>query len=90
MFVALKDKRDGHEFLDIAESDGATGALVAKCNHNLSLPQLLADNLWILYRILLLNIARFSPVKLLALLEVAGKHRPRTSSAYFLETKILI
>ena len=44
MFVALKDKRDGHEFLDIAESDGATGALVAKCNHNLSLPQLLADN----------------------------------------------
>ena len=43
-FVALKDKRDGHEFLDIAESDGATGALVAKCNHNLSLPQLLADN----------------------------------------------
>ena len=28
MFVALKDKRDGHEFLDIAESDGATGALL--------------------------------------------------------------
>ena len=44
IFVALKDKRDGHEFLEIAQSDGATGALVAKCNHDLSLPQLLADN----------------------------------------------
>ena len=82
MFVALKDKRDGHEFLDIAESDGATGALVAKCNHNLSLPQLLADIPNSL-QVLLPNIERFSLVRLLVLLEAVEKHRPRTSLAYF-------
>ena len=44
LFVAIKDKRDGHEFLEIAQKDGAGGALVSNCDKNLSFPQLLSSD----------------------------------------------
>jgi UDP-N-acetylmuramoyl-tripeptide--D-alanyl-D-alanine ligase len=44
LFVAIKDQRDGHEFLEVAERDGAGGALVSSRDDKLSFPQLLASD----------------------------------------------
>ena len=32
VFVAIKDQRDGHDFLSVAKSEGATGAMVSRVN----------------------------------------------------------
>jgi UDP-N-acetylmuramoyl-tripeptide--D-alanyl-D-alanine ligase len=45
IFVAIKtNQRDGHDFLGAAEAAGAAGALVAKANPAVSLPQLVVPD----------------------------------------------
>jgi UDP-N-acetylmuramoyl-tripeptide--D-alanyl-D-alanine ligase len=45
VFVALKtDKRDGHDFLSIAQKAGASAALVSHADQSLTLPQLVVAN----------------------------------------------
>ena len=62
MFVALKtDRRDGHEFLGAAQAAGAAGALVARANPTVALPQLVvADPLGALQFIAREHRRRFS------------------------------
>jgi UDP-N-acetylmuramoyl-tripeptide--D-alanyl-D-alanine ligase len=46
LFVALKDKRDGHDFMQQAKDSGAVGALVSRWVRDVDLPQLkTADSL---------------------------------------------
>ena len=44
VFVAIKDQRDGHDFLSVAKSEGATGAMVSRVNSELGFPQLLTKD----------------------------------------------
>lgn len=45
IFVAIKtDKRDGHDFLSVAEKSGASAALVAQPKLDLALPQLVVSD----------------------------------------------
>ena len=44
LFVAIKDNRDGHEFLDLAEQRGACGALVTNLVNDRNIPQLISGN----------------------------------------------
>ena len=40
LFVAIKDKRDGHDFVQQAKDSGAVGALVSRWISEVDLPQL--------------------------------------------------
>ena len=44
MFVAIRAKRDGHDFLDQAKLNGASSALVEKVKLDSDLPQLEVKN----------------------------------------------
>ena len=44
IFVAIEDKRDGHEFGDLALSKGASGMIARKFSDGLNLPQLLVQD----------------------------------------------
>ena len=44
MFVAIKDKRDGHDFIQQAKDFGAVGALVNRWNNEVDIPQLKTAN----------------------------------------------
>ena len=44
LFIALKDKRDGHEFMQQAKDAGAAGALVSRWIHEVDFPQLKTAN----------------------------------------------
>jgi UDP-N-acetylmuramoyl-tripeptide--D-alanyl-D-alanine ligase len=52
LFIALKDKRDGHEFMQQAKDAGAAGALVSRWVSEVDFPQLkTADSLFSLQEI---------------------------------------
>ena len=44
LFVAIKDKRDGHDFIQQAKDFGAVGALVNRWNNEVDIPQLKTAN----------------------------------------------
>ena len=52
LFIALKDKRDGHDFMQQAKDAGASGALVSRLIREVDFPQLkTADSLFSLQEI---------------------------------------
>lgn len=46
VFIALKDVRDGHDFIQSAIKNGAVACIVEKADSSLNIPQFVVDNTW--------------------------------------------
>ena len=83
MFVAIRAKRDGHDFLDQAKLNGASSALVEKVKLDSDLPQLEVKILYFLFiqfpHVIGINLKK----QLLESLEVVERHQLRNSLLFF-------
>jgi UDP-N-acetylmuramoyl-tripeptide--D-alanyl-D-alanine ligase len=74
VFVALKtDKRDGHDFLSVAQDAGASAAIVSRADPSLSLPQLVVPDPLVAFQTIARDHRRLFRGPVIAISGSAGK-----------------